>query len=214
MALCRFKISWIVRWRDFHNTSSKFHIYHFIGNNWNFFVYNRQNHFFSDKFFVAFIFWMNRHSLIRQKRFWTCRRNLELFIRSRNKIINVIHFFCHFLVFYLDIRNHGFKSRRIVHHIFSTIDQIFFEKVNKNTLYELVCLFIKSKSLLAPINGRTHFFHLILNISRIFLNPFPAFFQKFFATKLFTVASLRTKAFFYLGLCRNPRMIRSWNPKR
>lgn len=43
-----FIIVWVMCWRHFHYACTKFHIYIFVSYDWNFFVYQWQQYFFSD----------------------------------------------------------------------------------------------------------------------------------------------------------------------
>lgn len=72
----------IMSWCDSHNTSTEIHIDSRIRNNRYLTVQNRDERLFPKDFLIAFIFWMDGQSFIREKCFWSCRHDHYFFVRS------------------------------------------------------------------------------------------------------------------------------------
>lgn len=66
VSFCCFEITWVMSRSDFYDPSSEFHIYHFISDNRDFFIYYREYDGPSDEFLIALIFWMDCDCLIRE----------------------------------------------------------------------------------------------------------------------------------------------------
>lgn len=63
-----------------------------------------------------------------------------------------------------------------------------------------------------PAYRCSHSLYLILDISSIFFDPFPTFFEKSRSSERLSWYIWFCEQFFYLCLCRNSGMVSSWNP--
>ena len=125
MLLPDFVVIDIMCWCDFQRSSSEFHVYIFIFNNWNDSIYNRNDYIFTFQMSIFFIIWIYTNRYVPENGFWTSRCHRNKLFRTFNFIFKVPKFPIEFFINYLFIRNIGFGFWIPVHHSITSVNQTF-----------------------------------------------------------------------------------------
>ena len=125
MFLPDFVVIDIMRRSDFQRSSSEFHVYIFIFNNWNDSIYNRNDYVFTFQMRIFFIVRIYTNRYVTENSFWTSRCHRNKLFRTFNFIFKVPKFPIEFFINYLFIRNIGFGFWIPVHHSITSVNQTF-----------------------------------------------------------------------------------------
>ena len=125
MLLTNFVVIDIMSRSDFQRSSSEFHVYIFIFNNWNDSIYNRNDYVFTFQMRIFFIVRIYTNRYVPENSFWTSRCYRNKLFRTLNFIFKVPKFPVKFFINYLFIRNIGFGFRIPVHHSITSVNQTF-----------------------------------------------------------------------------------------
>ena len=155
MTLTNLKIVRVVCRCNLNRTCSKFFIYIVICYNRNLFVNQRQNYILSYQLFIALIIRMYCDRSISKHCLRTGCCDLNTFICSNDRIVNMPEMSCLILVFYLCIRNRCLTYRTPVDNSWALINISLFVKADKYFLYCFRTAFIHCKTFSVPISGRT-----------------------------------------------------------
>lgn len=97
------KVCRIMCGSNLHDTSSELHIHHGIRDNRDFFVDNGEDDRASDELFVALVLGVDGNCLISEECLRSRCRNEELLVRSRDKVVDIVHLLIDLLILHLDI---------------------------------------------------------------------------------------------------------------
>ncbi len=112
-----------------------------------------------------------------------------------------------------DIGDHRFESRRVVHHILTTVYESLVIEINEYLFDESIRFLIECVSLLRGVEGGSHFRYLSLYVSSILSDPLLAGREKSFSTDTLSTLSLLQESLFDSCLCGYPSMICTRNPE-
>ena len=132
VALADLKVVGVMGRGDFYDTRSKFWVGMFIGHDWDWFVYDRQNNIFANQVLVARVFWIDRYRHIPKHGFRPGCGYLQPLRAVLQHIGHVVEGPINILVDDLDVRK-GCAGRRIpVDDKFTAVDPAFFVEFHKD----------------------------------------------------------------------------------